>query len=265
MGGSFVIVEGQPMLYVARWDGLQWNPLGAGLPTPALALEEIDGVLYAGGNFGVRAWNGSAWTTLGGGVNGTVRDFTVWGGRVMLVGEFTNAGGQDQAGVAAWEPATQSWLDPGFDLWTGYSAGTGRAVLAVGDRLYVSGAFSEVELTDGSRVGAAGVAEINDAGVVAAPVAPLASRSWLKTSPNPFNPRTVIDYGIAAASSVSLDVFDVRGRRVATLVRQRVEAGAHRTAWDGQDDAGRPLASGVYFLRLQLPGSVSVCKVVLAK
>jgi len=68
--------------------------------------------------------------------------------------------------------------------------------------------------------------------------------------PNPFNPETVIEYTLAAPAYVKLHVFDVLGRRVRTLVESPQPAGSHRRVWDGTDQAGRPVATGVYFYRL---------------
>jgi hypothetical protein len=71
--------------------------------------------------------------------------------------------------------------------------------------------------------------------------------------PNPFNPATLLRYGLAAAGPVRLDIFDGRGRLVRSLVRRPyVAAGFYTATWDGRDDGGRPVASGVYHARLQL-------------
>jgi len=68
--------------------------------------------------------------------------------------------------------------------------------------------------------------------------------------PNPFNPTTTIDYGVAELSHVSLEIFDLLGRPVTTLVSQVVEAGDHTVIWNGLDDSGRRVGSGVYLYRL---------------
>ena len=72
--------------------------------------------------------------------------------------------------------------------------------------------------------------------------------------PNPFNPRTTIDYSVAAASRVTLRVYDLAGREVRTLVDRDVEAGEHKVVWDGTTDAGQRAASGVYFVRMETAG-----------
>jgi hypothetical protein len=74
--------------------------------------------------------------------------------------------------------------------------------------------------------------------------------------PNPFNPRTTISYGIAAAGDVRLDIFDVSGRLVRTLVDHNQVAGTYSVVFDGQDATGHTLASGVYYTRLTTAAGV---------
>ncbi len=69
--------------------------------------------------------------------------------------------------------------------------------------------------------------------------------------PNPFNPQTVIAFELPATAAVKLHVYDVMGRKVATLAQTRFAAGEHRVNWDGRDDAGANAASGLYLYRLQ--------------
>jgi len=69
--------------------------------------------------------------------------------------------------------------------------------------------------------------------------------------PNPFVDRPTLAFALEVASPVTLDVFDVLGRRVRTLVDGATDAGTHRTTWDGADDAGHALPPGVYLYRIQ--------------
>jgi hypothetical protein len=68
--------------------------------------------------------------------------------------------------------------------------------------------------------------------------------------PNPFNPQTTIQFSIDRGQQVSLSVYNVLGRRVKTLVDRSLEAGNHEVVWDGFDDFGNSVASGIYFYRL---------------
>ncbi len=83
--------------------------------------------------------------------------------------------------------------------------------------------------------------------------------------PNPFNPSTEICFDIPKPSFVSLDIYDVLGRLVTTLIDEQLTAGSKRVRWDGRDDTGAEVASGVYFYRLKTGDHVEVKKMVLLK
>jgi hypothetical protein len=83
--------------------------------------------------------------------------------------------------------------------------------------------------------------------------------------PNPFNPSTAIAFALGGTAATQLDIYDLSGRKVRTLVDATLDAGQHTVRWNGQDDAGRPLASGTYVARLRSGGQVTSHKLVLAK
>jgi hypothetical protein len=83
--------------------------------------------------------------------------------------------------------------------------------------------------------------------------------------PNPFSPRTAIVYVLDAAAPVELGIYDAAGRKVATLVRGRMEAGRQVATWDGRSDVGDPVPAGVYFARLDLGGKVLTAKLTLTR
>lgn len=68
--------------------------------------------------------------------------------------------------------------------------------------------------------------------------------------PNPFNPTTTISFSLSEPAPVALEIYNVSGRRVRTLVRSQQPAGTHEVTWDGRDDSGASVSSGVYFYRL---------------
>jgi flagellar hook assembly protein FlgD len=81
--------------------------------------------------------------------------------------------------------------------------------------------------------------------------APTPGISLEQNAPNPFNPSTRIAYTVSAVGArVDIGVFDVRGSLVRTLVDGRPSSGRVVVVWDGRDDAGREVPSGVYFYRL---------------
>jgi WD40 repeat protein len=85
--------------------------------------------------------------------------------------------------------------------------------------------------------------------------------------PNPFNPVTTIVFHVPAdrAGWVSLVVYDVSGARVKTIQNGPVSAGRQTRRWDGTDNHGNRVSSGVYFYRLEMPGLVDTRKMVLLK
>lgn len=87
-----------------------------------------------------------------------------------------------------------------------------------------------------------------------------------QNAPNPFNPLTAIRYDLPQdASRVQLAVYDLGGRRVRVLVDGPQPAGQQSVIWNGQDDAGRAVASGVYIYRLDTPQQRITRKMTLLK
>lgn len=141
-----------------------------------------------------------------------------WGnGSLAQIDEFTVVG-QEGHGVVRFPGTHQSisWQNPEYESWSGITIGIPIVTpTAVGDLL------SPASLS-------------------------------LRCAPSPFRPTTTITYEIEAAAVVRLVIFDVSGRAVRRLEEGRVrEAGRHTAVWNGRDDGGRQVASGVYFCRLE--------------
>jgi hypothetical protein len=83
--------------------------------------------------------------------------------------------------------------------------------------------------------------------------------------PNPFNPTTTLVFELAAEGPARLEIYSVKGRRLRSLLDGRLAAGRHELQWDGRDDAGRHLPSGLYLLRYSRPGRVLGGRVMLLK
>jgi len=83
--------------------------------------------------------------------------------------------------------------------------------------------------------------------------------------PNPFNPTTTIRFTLPERAQVQLAIFDVRGRRIATLVDREMPAGLSRVQWDGRDRRGSQVSSGVYFYRIVAGRHIETRKMVLLK
>ena len=83
--------------------------------------------------------------------------------------------------------------------------------------------------------------------------------------PNPFNPRTTLSFTLARSGLARLEIFDLAGRRIRTLVAEPLAAGRHAVVWAGDGDDGERLPSGAYLARLSAHGVVEVRKLLVAK
>ncbi|MCX5752115.1 MAG: FG-GAP-like repeat-containing protein [Candidatus Krumholzibacteria bacterium] len=83
--------------------------------------------------------------------------------------------------------------------------------------------------------------------------------------PNPFNPVTTIGYSLPSASYVTLEIYDVSGRRIARLVNEAQKGGAHTIEWAGLDEKGNPVSSGTYIYRLKAGKEVISRKMILLR
>jgi flagellar hook assembly protein FlgD len=83
--------------------------------------------------------------------------------------------------------------------------------------------------------------------------------------PNPFNPETRISFSLGKESNVRVDVFNIKGQLVKNLLEERMVSGEHILLWDGTDDQGRVVGSGLYFYRLQTEDYSSTRKMMLLK
>jgi hypothetical protein len=86
-----------------------------------------------------------------------------------------------------------------------------------------------------------------------------------QNSPNPFNPQTTISYTIGAAGPATIEVFDLRGRLVRTLLSGHADTGRDTVIWDGRDNQGVRVNSGIYFYRLLSVDAVETRKMVVLK
>ena len=139
-----------------------------------------------------------------------------------------------------------------------------------------------VPLTDAVRIRFVASDEINGSLVEAAvddfvlhadrlPVTGVASVDPYRTygiesvHPNPFNPRISIRYRIGHRTSAKLGIYDVSGRKVRSLIDGVVEEGLHEVVFDGIDDRGLSVSSGIYFLRMDTAEVLEVRQITLLK
>lgn len=93
----------------------------------------------------------------------------------------------------------------------------------------------------------------------------IASTVFNKAYPNPFNPSTTLSFTLGTTGPVQLDIFDIAGRRVATIAHEILIAGPHEFTWQGRSHQGQSVSSGVYFARLKTNDTVQVQHLTLVK
>jgi flagellar hook assembly protein FlgD len=87
----------------------------------------------------------------------------------------------------------------------------------------------------------------------------------LPNYPNPFRGQTTLRFALPEQQEVRLVIYDVLGRTVRTLVNQQKQSGVHSVNWNGRNDAGQPVASGLYLGRLEVGETTQVTKLLLVK
>ena len=83
--------------------------------------------------------------------------------------------------------------------------------------------------------------------------------------PNPFNPTTHINFELPEAENVQILIYNAAGQQIKTLTNSQFSAGKHQVEWNGKDNSGRKVSSGVYFYQLKTNGFNKVMKMILAK
>ena len=83
--------------------------------------------------------------------------------------------------------------------------------------------------------------------------------------PNPFNPSTVIQYRLPEKAMVTLQIFSVQGRLITTLVNAMQNGGVHQAVWNGLDQNGAPVPSGIYFYQIQANDFTEIKSLTLLK
>jgi hypothetical protein len=175
----------------------------------------------------------------------------------------TMFGGQTMLGVT-----NEAWV---FDLWTkqwtqlspaGTPPSQRSAAAAIydpsNDRMVIFGGIDTVVRND--------VWALEDLSGTGTGVGDAPSALVLKPNyPNPFNPSTTIEYALPQRGHVTLRIHDVRGKLVRSLVDGFEGAGVRRIVWDGRDERGVAVASGVYLCRIDAAGTTRTRKMTLIK
>lgn len=245
--------------YLSRWNGTTWNDI-ATEPIFYQALFDWNGTLFIGTEgssgpspTGILTWDGATLsdfmpTIPSPAFGDRARDFCEHDGR--LVAGFEYWAMRIGSGDPAWDPLVSGFTSSGQNVTQIASYG---GHIMVGDRI--------TYMFDGTA--SLGMSQLDEV-VSAVEDLPFDGGYRLDQNvPNPFNPMTSIRYTLARPGHVRMDVFDVAGRHLVTLIDAYRAAGPHAVALD-MEDAG-VVASGIYFYRLKTPGFTQTRKMLLLK
>jgi hypothetical protein len=94
--------------------------------------------------------------------------------------------------------------------------------------------------------------------------APIAYQIY-QNYPNPFNPETAIEFQLPQPSEIEISIFNLQGQKITTLVNSNLSAGEHKVAWNGTDESGRAVTSGVYLCQMRAGDRVETKKLLLLR
>ncbi len=94
---------------------------------------------------------------------------------------------------------------------------------------------------------------------------PILTTELFSAYPNPFNPETTVRFNLKESSQVSLEIYNILGQRIKTIVDNHLETGKYQYVWHGDDNSGNRVSSGIYFYRLNATDYVAIKKVIMLK
>lgn len=240
-GGSFdVATDMDQFNFIAAWDGFRWNELGDGLSDTGRTIAISDSYVYVGGGSGTQPvlarWDGTAWENMNEGLDDRVDALLAVSDDVVYAsGDFLNIGGAAAERLAILDNGTWSAVGAGLD-------DKAISMKVQGNDVVIGGEFDTANGDSSASL------------VIYTPMAATSAQSdevpdsfeLGQNYPNPFNPSTAIEYTLSEAGEVTLMVFDMLGREVATLVRGLQPAGSYTMHFNAE---GFPSGAYLYTLR----------------
>jgi hypothetical protein len=238
-----------------QFPGIDLGAGVAGYPDGVTANDDQDPDSGPNGlqNFPVLRWADSGSSSIGGSLNSTPNS-------TFLIQLFANAACDDYYGYGEGETYLGS-----TEVTTGPGGNVDFAMIT--DVAFADGDFLTATATgDDGTSEFCECLEVSPATAIDGDGTPVVQPALYAAMPNPFNPTTIIRYDVPSPGAhVRIVVYDVTGRRVATLVDGHKAAGEKRVTWDGSNDHGAEVATGVYFYRMTAPGFSQTRKMVLVK
>ena len=272
--GSFDGADGIPVDGIARWDGTSWSAVADLTPGNKFwvrlteeVLVDANGDLVVAGDFthvngmpamGIARWDGTQWVAMDSGLTDCgFLDLAVFDGGLVATGYFAAPDGGASVAYydgSAWSGGFGDGLDT-CDLFGGK-----RRIAVYEGEVYIVGRVCYAGLKVSNWI--ARWAPPDPTSVALADFGSLGLRI---AGANPVADATEIAFDLPRETNTDLAVFDVQGRRLATLHAGDLPAGRHSVRWLAHDDAGTAVANGVYFVRLEAAGEMQTVKVVVAR
>ncbi|NUO80372.1 T9SS type A sorting domain-containing protein [candidate division KSB1 bacterium] len=263
VGGSFTKAGSVNAKGIAVWNGASWSALGSGI-TGALqsvyAIVSNGDEIYIGGRFTAAGgsnsnhlakWNSvtRTWAPIGAGVGdavSSVNALTLNGNELIVGGLFAKAGDLTANNLAKWDG----------NQWSTFGSGLGGenpsvlTLAANGEHVYVGGQFTTAGKKPSFKFAhwQGPTTNVKDE---RQPFNRPQEFALKQNYPNPFNPSTMIPYELPHAVHVQLAIYNLLGEKVRTLVDTKESAGVKHITWDGRNDHGQAVSSGVYLYRLE--------------
>jgi trimeric autotransporter adhesin len=249
-GGDFTKAGGIDASRIAKWDGTQWSPLGSGVNGQVRALLAYGNDLIVGGDFTkaggnpvgyLAKWDGSTWSEFGGGMDNWVRSLALIDGVIYAGGGFTKAGNDSVNRFAKWNGTHWEKFGSGMTP-SQWGNPLVTSIVPIGEDIYCSGTFEVAGGKPSSflarwRKTGVGVQEPGYSGNI---------NPNLLNYPNPCIGSTVISWHLAAANHVLLNVYDLMGKNIRTLVNEDMAPGEHQVIFDASG-----LPAGVYSYQIR--------------
>ncbi|MBN2018146.1 MAG: SBBP repeat-containing protein [Candidatus Cloacimonetes bacterium] len=242
-------------LYEFEPSGNNWTQLADMPESKETEGEIVDGILYVFGGYNgsvsnrIDAYNiqNNEWSFIGYMPTGVSAHHTTASGQyIWLTGSYS-----DLNFVAEFNTATHEFTQLSNNMIGRRHCGTE----VIGDNLYVYGGYipgndlSSLQYADISNV------DIDDEpNIIPSPI------TLFQNYPNPFYPKTTISFCIKQNSDIELEIFNIKGQKIKTLINEFMQTGNHSIIWNGDDEYGKHVCSGLYFYKLSANGKTEVIK-----
>ena len=268
--------------------GIQGIELTGLNPTSEIQVDEEAGIMYVGesgrwnvSDGGIDAVDAVGLTALGfvtteDQLGGDINDFTLpLNGRAHAVISVSTPGWESYCVSFDWtggDLIDEVWRPGDFSV-EDVEVHPGTAQLFLCDRTYTNPGVRVFSAADGAQLTTGpldvglppfDLVIVGDA-VTGAGDTPAELCPTLQVAVNTVGSETLVAFTLPSAGSVRLDIYDVSGRHVRDLKRGFMGEGEHVASWGGRDSHGRPVASGVYFVRVEAGGAAATAKVVLLR